>query len=112
MEEATRKELGSSKNPLLVSVRSGAPVSMPGMMDTILNLGLNDEVADAMTRITNNKRFVYDSYRRLIMMFADVVMGYDRDLFDNELDNLKKEKNVKSDTELTDEDMYNLTVKL
>ena len=111
LEEATGKELGSSKNPLLVSVRSGAPASMPGMMDTILNLGLNDEVAESMTKTTNNKRFVYDSYRRLIMMFADVVMGYDRDLFDNELDNLKKEQNVKSDTELTGEDMYNLTEK-
>ena len=111
LEEATGKKLGSATNPLLVSVRSGAPVSMPGMMDTILNLGLNDEVAQGMVEATNNKRFVYDSYRRFIMMFADVVMGYDRDKFECEMDSLKKKKNVLNDIDLDSDDMYNLTIK-
>ena len=73
LEEITGRTLGDPKNPLLVSVRSGARISMPGMMDTVLNLGLNDEVATGFTKITNNERFVYDSYRRFIQMFADVV---------------------------------------
>ena len=86
LEKITGKELGSTTNPLLVSVRSGAPASMPGMMDTILNLGLNDEVVESIASITNNKRFAYDSYRRFIMMFSDVVMGYDRNKFENIID--------------------------
>ena len=81
LEQKTGKILGDVNNPLLVSVRSGARSSMPGMMDTILNLGLNDEVAASFAKITNNERFVYDSYRRLIMMFADVVMGKDKSIF-------------------------------
>ena len=76
LEKVTGKTLGDPKNPLLVSVRSGARASMPGMMDTVLNLGMNDTVALEFTKITNNKRFVYDSYRRFIQMFADVVKGY------------------------------------
>ena len=80
LEKRTGKILGDANNPLLVSIRSGARSSMPGMMDTILNLGLNDEVAASFTKITNNKRFVYDSYRRLVMMFADVVMGKEKSI--------------------------------
>ena len=110
LEEATEKRLGDPSKPLLVSVRSGAPASMPGMMDTILNLGLNDDVAQGMIKLGMDKRFVYDSYRRFIMMFADVVMGYDRDKFEGLLDELKKAKNVTDDTALDADDMYKLTL--
>ena len=110
LEEATEKRLGDPSKPLLVSVRSGAPASMPGMMDTILNLGLNDEVAQGMIKLGMDKRFVYDSNRRFIMMFADVVMGYDRDKFEELLDELKKAKNVTDDTALDADDMYKLTL--
>ena len=110
LEEATEKRLGDPSKPLLVSVRSGAPVSMPGMMDTILNLGLNDEVAQGMIKLGMDKRFVYDSYRRFIMMFADVVMGYDRDKFEGLLDELKKARNVTDDIALDADDMYKLTL--
>ena len=110
LEEATEKRLGDPSKPLLVSVRSGAPASMPGMMDTILNLGLNDEVAQGMIKLGMDKRFVYDSYRRFIMMFADVVMGYDRDKFEELLDELKKAKNVTDDIALDADDMYKLTL--
>ena len=78
LEKITGKTLGDKENPLLVSIRSGARASMPGMMDTVLNLGLNDEVAQGFTEVTKNKRFVYDSYRRFIQMFADVVKGYSK----------------------------------
>ena len=78
LEEVTGKKFGDLENPLLVSVRSGARASMPGMMDTILNLGLNDEIAEAFAKKIENKRFVYDSYRRFIQMFADVVKGYSK----------------------------------
>ena len=110
LEEATEKRLGDPSKPLLVSVRSGAPASMPGMMDTILNLGLNDEVAQGMIKLGMDKRFVYDSYRRFIMMFADVVMGYDRDKFEGLLDELKKARNVTDDIALDADDMYKLTL--
>ena len=110
LEEATGKRLGDPSKPLLVSVRSGAPASMPGMMDTILNLGLNDEVAQGMIKLGMDKRFVYDSYRRFIMMFADVVMGYDRDKFEGLLDELKKARNVTDDIALDADDMYKLTL--
>ena len=110
LEEATEKRLGDPSKPLLVSVRSGAPASMPGMMDTILNLGLNDEVTQGMIKLGMDKRFVYDSYRRFIMMFADVVMGYDRDKFEGLLDELKKAKNVTDDIALDADDMYKLTL--
>ena len=111
LEERTKKTLGAVLNPLLVSVRSGARSSMPGMMDTILNLGLNDEVAEALAKTTNNKRFVYDSYRRLIMMFADVVMGKDKSLFEEYLTTYKKEHNYQNDTDLTGDDWYAITKK-
>ena len=111
LENRTGKKMGSLENPLLVSVRSGARASMPGMMDTVLNLGLNDEVVEHLATITNNKRFAYDSYRRFIQMFADVVKGYDKNKFERLLDQIKKEKNASYDTDLTAEDMVEVTNK-
>ena len=105
LEKLAGKKLGGLDNPLLVSVRSGAKFSMPGMMDTILNLGLNDSVAQSFSKITNNPRFVYDSYRRFIQMFADVVMGFPKSSFERLFDKIKEEKNVKLDTELTADDL-------
>ncbi|MBM6842050.1 pyruvate, phosphate dikinase [[Clostridium] spiroforme] len=105
LEAETGKKLGDPTNPLLVSVRSGARESMPGMMDTVLNLGLNDEVAAGFTKITNNERFVYDSYRRFIQMFADVVMGFPKSSFERKFDAIKEEKGVEFDTDLTAEDL-------
>ena len=105
LEKITGKTMGDTKNPLLVSVRSGARASMPGMMDTVLNLGLNDEVAKGFSEITNNPRFVYDSYRRFIQMFADVVMGFPKSSFERLFDKIKEEKNVEFDTELTADDL-------
>ncbi|RMG60356.1 MAG: pyruvate, phosphate dikinase [Deltaproteobacteria bacterium] len=105
LEKLTGKKFGDSKNPLLVSVRSGAKFSMPGMMDTILNLGLNDRTVKGLAERTGNERFAYDSYRRFITMFADVVLGLDKDLFEEKLDEKKKEKGVSLDTELDAEDM-------
>lgn len=110
LENRTGKILGDVNKPLLVSVRSGARSSMPGMMDTILNLGLNDRVAESLTTLTNNKRFVYDSYRRLIMMFGDVVMGKDKSIFEEYLTNYKKEHSYNVDTDLTGDDWYNITI--
>ena len=109
LEKITGKTLGDKENPLLVSVRSGARASMPGMMDTVLNLGLNDEVAIGFTEATQNKRFVYDSYRRFIQMFADVVKGYPKASFERRLDEIKEEKKAKFDTDLTAEDMVEVT---
>ena len=111
LEEKTKKILGDANKPLLVSVRSGARSSMPGMMDTILNLGLNDEVAASLSDSMQNKRFVYDSYRRLIMMFCDVVMGGDKSLFEEYLTTYKKEKGYTSDTELSGDDWFFITNK-
>ena len=111
LEKTMGKKLGDPKNPLLVSVRSGARASMPGMMDTILNLGINDEVAAAMTEASNNPRFVYDSYRRFVQMFSDVVMGLSKKRFEVIIDELKAEKGVKLDVELDAEDMKALTAK-
>lgn len=105
LEENTGKGLGNPENPLLVSVRSGARASMPGMMDTILNLGLNDEVVVAMAELTQNPRFAYDSYRRFITMFADVVMEISKSHFEAELDEVKDSRGVKLDTELDAEAM-------
>ena len=105
LEQVTGKTLGDKKNPLLVSVRSGARASMPGMMDTVLNLGLNDEVAAGFAEVTANPRFVYDSYRRFIQMFADVVMGFPKSSFERKFDEIKKEKGVEFDTELTADDL-------
>lgn len=110
LEELTGKQFGSNVNPLLVSVRSGARVSMPGMMDTILNLGLNDETVKVMAKLTNNPRFAYDSYRRFIQMFSDVVMNIDKRLFENLIHEMKEAKGFKYDTELTADDLKNLVV--
>lgn len=110
LENITGKVFGSKDNPLLLSVRSGARASMPGMMDTVLNLGLNDEIAEYYAESINNKRFVYDSYRRLIMMYADVVKGHSKSNFEEYLDKYKKTKGLKSDLELTAEDMFNITL--
>ena len=105
LEEESGKEFGSPENPLLVSVRSGARASMPGMMDTILNLGLNDEVVEGLATLTNNPRFAYDSYRRFIQMFADVVMGLSKAKFETVIDEIKEAKHVKLDTELDTDDL-------
>ena len=110
LEGLTGKKLGDPDNPLLVSVRSGAQASMPGMMDTILNLGLNDVVAEGMVRLTGNPRFVYDSYRRFIQMFSDVVMELPKSSFEGFLDAMKESRRVQKDTELTAEDMKELVV--
>ena len=107
----TGKEFGSNTNPLLVSVRSGARVSMPGMMDTILNLGLNDVAVEAVANATKNPRFAYDSYRRFIQMFSDVVMGIEKRLFENLIDEAKEAKGVKYDTDLDENDLKELVVK-
>ena len=104
LEKKTGKTFGGGKNPLLVSVRSGARVSMPGMMDTVLNLGLNDDVAQSMISKTGNEHFVYDSYRRFIMMFADVVMDCDKKHFDEILEDKKAAKNVSLDCDLSADD--------
>lgn len=111
LENKTGKKFGSASNPLLLSVRSGARASMPGMMDTILNLGLNDIIASEYSKKINNSRFIYDSYRRLIQMFADVVKGYPKSSFERVLDDIKKSKNIKSDIELDDKDLYEITLK-
>ncbi|AGC68994.1 pyruvate, phosphate dikinase PpdK [Thermoclostridium stercorarium subsp. stercorarium DSM 8532] len=109
LEEIVGKKFGDPENPLLVSVRSGARVSMPGMMDTILNLGLNDEVVEGLAKLTQNPRFAYDSYRRFIMMFSDVVMGIDRMKFEKLMDEIKEKKGVSADTELDAGDMKTLS---
>ena len=105
LQEITGKKIGDEKNPLLVSVRSGARASMPGMMDTVLNLGINDDVAKGFAEATKNPRFVYDSYRRFIQMFADVVMGFPKSSFERLFDKIKEEKGVEFDTDLTAEDL-------
>ena len=105
MEKIVEKKFGDPSNPLLVSVRSGARVSMPGMMDTILNLGLNDEVVVGLAKLTNNERFAYDSYRRFIQMFSDVVMEIEKSKFEDILDEVKEAKNAKLDTDLDAEDL-------
>ena len=111
MEEICGKKFADPENPLLVSVRSGARASMPGMMDTILNLGLNDEVVEGLAKFTNNPRFAYDSYRRFIQMFSDVVMELSKKRFEEIIDQLKDEKGVKLDTELDTNDMKELVVR-
>ncbi|MEG0733408.1 pyruvate, phosphate dikinase [Anaerorhabdus sp.] len=111
LEKLTGKKMGSKDNPLLVSVRSGSRASMPGMMDTILNLGINDEVVETIAAKTNNPRFAYDSYRRFIQMFADVVMGLPKSRFEELIDEMKDEKRVKLDTELTADDLKELVAK-
>ena len=108
LEAATGKKFGDNSNPLLVSVRSGARVSMPGMMDTILNLGLNDVAVEALAELTRNPRFAYDSYRRFIQMFSDVVMGIEKRLFEDKIDEIKEKKGVEYDTQLDADDLKEL----
>lgn len=110
LENVTGKKFGSVENPLLVSVRSGAKISMPGMMDTILNLGLNDETVEGMAKLTENPRFAYDSYRRFIQMFGDVVMEISKTKFDAIFDGKKEERGVESDVDLTTEDLQAIIV--
>ncbi len=111
VEKAADKKFGDPTNPLLVSCRSGAKMSMPGMMDTVLNIGLNDETAKGMVKLTENERFVYDSYRRLISMFGSVVLGIKDVAFEAVLDAKKKEAGTKADTDLTTEDLKDLVEK-
>jgi pyruvate,orthophosphate dikinase len=117
LEAIANKRFGCNDNPLLVSVRSGAKASMPGMMDTILNLGLNDTTAEGLAKISNNPRFAYDSYRRFIQMFSDVVLGVPHELFEEIIEERKNAVNKKLDTELDVEDLkfivekYKLLVK-
>ena len=108
LEKITGKKFGDLDNPLLVSVRSGARASMPGMMDTILNLGMNDEVAERFAQKTGNRRFAYDSYRRFIQMYSDVVMEVGKKYFETLIDEMKKEKGVTQDTELDADDLKRL----
>ncbi len=105
LEDITGKKFGDRNNPLLVSIRSGSRASMPGMMDTILNLGLNDDVVEAFAKLTNNPRFAYDSYRRFIQMFSDVVMEISKKRFEEIIDEMKEEKGFKLDTEFSAEDL-------
>jgi pyruvate,orthophosphate dikinase len=105
LEESLSLRFGAPEDPLLVSVRSGAMVSMPGMMDTILNIGLTDESVKGLSRKTGNERFAYDCYRRFIQMFGDVVLGVNRDMFEEILDGMKRERGAEYDTQLTDTDL-------
>ena len=111
LEKHNGKTFGNNEDPLLVSVRSGAPISMPGMMDTILNLGLNDIAVKGLENKTENKRFAYDSYRRFIQMFADVAMGFDKNKFEEVLTAKKEEKGVATDHDLTAEDFVDVVEK-
>ena len=105
MEAITGKKFGDLENPLLVSVRSGARASMPGMMDTILNLGLNEEVVNVLAAKSGNARWAWDCYRRFIQMYSDVVMEVGKKYFEELIDKMKEEKGVKFDVELTAEDL-------
>ncbi len=111
VEKKTGKNFGGDHNPLLVSVRSGARVSMPGMMDTILNLGLNDKTVEVLAKETNNERFAYDSYRRFILMFTNIAKGHPRTAMDKMLEDLKENKGYKLDTEVTAEELKELVKK-
>jgi pyruvate,orthophosphate dikinase len=111
LEDTTGKRLGDSDDPLLVSVRSGAAVSMPGMMDTILNLGLNDESVEGLARATGNERFAYDAYRRLVQMYGDVVAGVEAQRFEEALTRLKEERGVEQDVELSADDLRGLVAR-
>jgi pyruvate,orthophosphate dikinase len=111
LEEKTGKRFGDRSDPLLVSVRSGAAISMPGMMDTILNVGLDDESVEGLARTTGNRRFAYDSYRRLIQMYGETVDGIDGHRFEEELSALKRERGVDQDVDLTDDDLAELVTR-
>jgi len=108
VEKISGKKFGDAENPILFSVRSGAKVSMPGMMDTVLNLGMNDKTAVALAKKTNNPRFAWDSYRRFIQMFSNVVMGLNTSVLESQLEDLKEARNYKEDTELDHEDLEEL----
>jgi pyruvate, orthophosphate dikinase len=108
LEEAMGRQLGDPRDPLLVSVRSGAPFSMPGMMDTVLNVGLNDESVEGLARQTDNDRFAWDSYRRLLQMFGKTVMGIDGELFEEDLEEAKRRKGVELDVDLGVDDLRDL----
>ena len=108
MEGITGKKFGDAKNPLLVSVRSGARASMPGMMDTILNLGLNEEVVETLSQASGNPRWAWDCYRRFIQMFSDVVMEVGKKYFEELIDKMKEEKGVKQDVDLDADDLKKL----
>ena len=108
MEEITGKKFGDLERPLLVSVRSGARASMPGMMDTILNLGLNEEVVEVMAQKSGNARWAYDCYRRFIQMYSDVVMEVGKKYFEELIDKMKEDRGVTQDTELTADDLKEL----
>src|SRR3989338_10922065 len=108
IEKLTGKKWNSNENPLLVSVRSGAAISMPGMMDTILNLGLNDETVEGLAKKSNNPRFAWDSYRRFAQLFGKVVFGVDDKKFDGVLENAKKNQGVELDSELNESSLRNI----
>ncbi len=108
LERVSGKNFGDPNNPLLVSVRSGAAVSMPGMMDTILNLGLNDETVSGLAKLTGNERFAYDAYRRFIQMFGDVALGIEHAKFEREIEAIKEKRGIKLDTEMNVEDLKEL----
>ncbi|MFA7620573.1 MAG: PEP/pyruvate-binding domain-containing protein, partial [Aminobacteriaceae bacterium] len=105
LERETGKKFGAGDNPLLVSVRSGAPVSMPGMMDTVLNLGLNDESVESLAKISNDRRFAYDSYRRFIQMYGNVVHGVEGEHFEEVLTRTKKSLSVQFDNEIPEKEL-------
>jgi len=105
LQDRSGKRFGDAHEPLLVSVRSGAAISMPGMMDTILNLGLNDTAVEGLAEATGNPRFAYDSYRRLIQMYGEVVDGVEGHLFEGELQGLKERRGIRQDVELTADDL-------
>jgi pyruvate, orthophosphate dikinase len=111
LEELSGKQLGNPSNPLLLSVRSGSRASMPGMMDTILNLGLNDEVVEGFASLTNNPRFAFDSYRRFIQMFSDVVMDLPKHNFEVIIDEMKEEKGIKLDTDFSADDLREMVAR-
>src|SRR4029434_5127967 len=108
LEKGMGRRLGDPGDPLLVSVRSGAPFSMPGMMDTVLNLGLNDQSVEGLTKQTGSERFAWDSYRRLVQMYGKTVMGVDGDRFEEALDHAKEAKGVRNDVELDENDLRRL----
>ena len=111
LQKITGKQFGDPENPLLVSVRSGARASMPGMMDTILNLGLNDEVVVGLAKLVNNERFAYDSYRRFVQMYSDVVMELPKKRFEGIIDEMKEARGIKMDTEFTVDDLKEMVVR-
>ena len=111
LEAAMGKKLGDENDPLLVSVRSGAAISMPGMMDTILNLGLNDKAVEGLAKKTGNEKFAYDAYRRFIQMYGDVAMGVDHDKFEAILEEVKEKAGAKSDQELSVENLKEVVAK-